>query len=74
MSLRHRIREWSYWHIDRPKERLLVTLAARLPRKLKERVYISVAVEAISKMPPDTVVPEVGMLEALDVYSNGRVR
>lgn len=63
-----------YWHGTRRRERLLVTLAHRLPRKLKERVYIAVAVEALSKMPGDTVVPEVRMMDVLEVYSNGQRR
>jgi hypothetical protein len=75
MRRRARLIRWILLEqLVRRRERLNAAVAHRLPRRLKQAAYIDVAVEALGIMPPHTVVPEVGMTEALDVWANGRVR
>jgi hypothetical protein len=49
--------------VHRVGEALLISLAHRLPYRLRYRVYIDFAVQHLR---PDDVVPEVRMLEILD--------
>lgn len=72
LPLRSRFREWRYRHVHRPARRLFLAAIHRLPRAVKEAAYIDVGVEAVSRMPASTVVPEVGMLEALQAYGGRR--
>lgn len=59
------LRERAYWLLRRPLQRLLLWFVWRLPRSLVMWCYIRVGAHATTGQFSNTIVPEIGMMEAL---------
>jgi hypothetical protein len=60
------------YHIRKRREALLMAIAWRLPRELVMWCYVRVASHATTGQFSDTVVPELGMVDALHRWDQPR--
>jgi hypothetical protein len=60
-----------YWNVTRTWEALPRKIAWRLPRPVVMWCYVRVAANATTGQYADTIVPELGMMEALDRWPSG---
>jgi hypothetical protein len=55
-----------YWHVIRKRRDIPRKIAWLLPRSVAMWAYVRVAAHATTGQYADTIVPELGMMEALD--------